>query len=100
MEHLGKGFIGDWANSGYGQVDDPELNWDGDELVLDSQDGNIRVFFSHEPERPSEMNMIFGDLMALGPIGMIVSGVKRNIAKGIESVRGPESSGFSKGRKI
>ncbi len=100
VEHVGKGFIGDWAHSGYGQRDDHETSWDGDELVLDSENGKIKVFFADEPERPSEINMIVEDLYAFGPIGMVVEGVRRNITRGIDSLRKDETAGFPKGRKI
>ncbi|KAG8993714.1 hypothetical protein FRB90_000614 [Tulasnella sp. 427] len=43
-----KGFIGDWSSSGYGDVIQAGKEWKGDELVVGSKNGRVKVFYSDE----------------------------------------------------
>ncbi|KIO31843.1 hypothetical protein M407DRAFT_241608 [Tulasnella calospora MUT 4182] len=93
---VGKGFIGDFASSGYGNQTDgddhKEPRWDGDELIVQSDHGKIKIFYADEPIRPTEMELMWQDFQEAGPIGAVIRAVKRGITKGFESMTGRNES--------
>ena len=42
------GFIGDWAGSGYRGVKVDEVEWAGDEVILETESGSLWVYFVDE----------------------------------------------------
>lgn len=102
---MGKGFIGDFSTSGYGSQTDGDDNrdprWDGDELVLQSDYGKIKIFYADEPIKPTEMELLWQDFQEAGPIGAVVRAVRRGINKGFEAMTGRnENPGSFIGEKI
>lgn len=92
VDNVGKGFIGDFASSGYGNQtgddDRTEPRWDGDELILQSDYGKIKIFYADEPIKPTEMELIWQDFQEAGPIAAVMRVVRRSITKGFESMTG------------
>ncbi|KIO21614.1 hypothetical protein M407DRAFT_28822 [Tulasnella calospora MUT 4182] len=43
-----KGFIGDWTSSGYGDILQSGAEWTGDELVVGSKNGRVKVYYIDE----------------------------------------------------
>ncbi|KAG8864070.1 hypothetical protein FRB96_006943 [Tulasnella sp. 330] len=76
-EKAGKAFIGSRGALGN---DDPEEDgeeaWDGDELVLSSERGNIRLEYADEP---SEFKKVKDDFKDTGPISGVVNYTMRKI---------------------
>ncbi|KAG9012950.1 hypothetical protein FRB90_006386 [Tulasnella sp. 427] len=101
---VGKGFIGNFAASGYGNQtdgdDSKDLRWDGDELILQSDHGKIKIYYADEPIKPTEWELLWQDFQEAGPIGAVIRAVKRGMTKGFETMTGRnESSGSSLGEK-
>ncbi len=92
----GKGFIGDWASSGYGDLveangEEGKARWPGDELVLMSDHGNVKVVFSDEEPKPREIDLLVKDFKEFGAIGFILHGISRNIKKGLQALAHDDS---------
>lgn len=96
MANVGKGFIGNFASSGYGNEadgdDHKEPRWDGDELIVQSDHGKIKIFYADEPIKPTELELMWADFQQAGPIGAVIRAVKRGITKGFESMTGRNDS--------
>ncbi|KAG8979904.1 hypothetical protein FRC05_007347 [Tulasnella sp. 425] len=92
VDNVGKGFIGDFASSGYGNQtvgdDHAEPRWDGDELIVQSDYGKIKIFYADEPIKPTEMELIWQDFQQAGPMAAVMRAVRRSITKGFESMTG------------
>lgn len=104
VDNVGKGFIGDFASSGYGNQtsgdDTNEPRWDGDELILQSDHGKIKIFYADEPVKPTEMELLWQDFQEAGPFGAVIRAVKRGITKGFETMTGRnEAQGSFLGEK-
>ncbi|KAG8906756.1 hypothetical protein FRB99_006247 [Tulasnella sp. 403] len=91
----GKVFIGDWETSGYGDETADHNAWPGDELDLVSHNGNIKVYYSDEPIKPSTSELFWKDVMTYGPIGGVVQTVKRNINRAMTNATRDEHPGYT-----
>lgn len=60
-----RAFIGDLANSGYGDSR-REKAWDGDELVLVNRNAKIKVFYTGEVEPPAPKKGFFATIFGSG----------------------------------
>lgn len=92
--NVGRGFIGNWDDSAYPDlvdVGDSKDVWPGDEMVLETQTGNIKVFYCDEPIPPREKDLILSDLRERGPIAALGMSVKRSITKAMGSGSSPSS---------
>ncbi|KAG8864071.1 hypothetical protein FRB96_006944 [Tulasnella sp. 330] len=47
-EKSGKAFIGDWSTSGYADIGDDLEAWSGDELILSSENGSVKIEYAEE----------------------------------------------------
>jgi len=74
-----RAFIGDWSSSGYGE--DSKVEWQGDELVVSTDEGDIKLFYADEPIKLSERSRMSKDLRNYGVFGGIARTVSRNIVE-------------------